>query len=117
MTILTPASHDLLDDRTACEPKWRMTLGAQVESGGVRFRVWAPKRVRLDVVLEEDGRSFPLTKDEAGYFSALVPIAEAGMSYRYRLDNGEAYPDPCSRYQPQGPHGCSLIVNPSSYEW
>jgi len=117
MTILTPASHDLLDDPTACEPKWRMTLGAQVESGGVRFRVWAPKRVRLDVVLEEDGRSFPLTKDEAGYFSALVPIAEAGMSYRYRLDNGEAYPDPCSRYQPQGPHGCSLIVDPSSYEW
>jgi len=117
MAIPTPASHDLLDDRISCRPTWRMSLGAQVESGGVRFRVWAPKRVRVDVVLEEDGRSFPLTKDEAGYFSALVPIAEAGMSYRYRLDNGEAYPDPCSRYQPQGPHGCSLIVDPSSYEW
>jgi 1,4-alpha-glucan branching enzyme len=43
-----------------------MTLGAQVESVGVRFRAWAPKRARIDVVLEDDGRSFPLLKDEAG---------------------------------------------------
>ena len=54
-------------------------------------------------------------KDEAGYFSGLVPIATGGMLYRYRLDNGDAYPDPCSRYQPQGPHGPSLIVDPSTY--
>jgi maltooligosyltrehalose trehalohydrolase len=56
-------------------------------------------------------------KDEAGYFSGLVPIATAGMLYRYRLDNGDAYPDPCSRYQPRGPHGPSLIVDPSTYAW
>ncbi len=96
---------------------WHMTLGAQVEPVGVRFRVWAPKRARVDVVLEEDGRSFPLLKDEAGYFSGLVPIATAGMRYRYRLDNGDAYPDPCSRFQPQGPHGASLVVDPSTYRW
>ena len=101
----------------ASQSEWHMTLGAQVETGGVRFRVWAPKRARVDVVLEEGGRSFPLMKDEAGYFSGLVPIATAGMHYRYRLDNGDAYPDPCSRYQPQGPHGPSLIVDPSVYAW
>jgi maltooligosyltrehalose trehalohydrolase len=39
------------------------------------------------------------------------------MLYRYRLDNGDAYPDPCSRYQPRGPHGPSLIVDPSTYAW
>lgn len=94
----------------------RLTLGAQVEPGGVRFCVWAPKRNRVDVVLGE-GRSFPLTKDEEGYFSAHVPIAAPGMSYQYRLDNGEAYPDPCSRFQPQGPHGPSLIVDPEAYQW
>jgi maltooligosyltrehalose trehalohydrolase len=71
----------------------------------------------VDVVLEDEGRSFPLLKEEGGYFSGLVPIAGAGMRYRYRLDNGEAYPDPCSRYQPEGPHGPSLIVDPSAYEW
>jgi maltooligosyltrehalose trehalohydrolase len=102
---------------TSGQAAWHMTLGAQVEAGGVRFRVWAPKRARVDVVLEEGGRSFPLMKDEAGYFSGLVPIATSGMLYRYRLDNGEAYPDPCSRYQPQGPHGPSLIVDPSTFTW
>jgi maltooligosyltrehalose trehalohydrolase len=95
-------------------PPW---LGAQVEPDGVRFCLWAPKRARVDVVLEEEGRSVPLTKDPDGYFSGLVSIAAAGMSYRYRLDNGESYPDPCSRFQPQGPHGPSMIVDPKAYRW
>ncbi len=116
MTMMTSASN-AVGEQTTPVSTWRMTLGAQVESVGVRFRVWAPKRARVDVVLEDDGRSFPLLKDEAGYFSGLVPIARAGMRYRYRLDNGEAYPDPCSRYQPEGPHGPSLIIDPSAYEW
>src|ERR1044072_9214612 len=114
MTMMTSSSN-ALGDRSAPAATWQMTLGATVESVGVRFRVWAPKRARVDVVLEEDGRSFPLLQDEAGYFSGLVPIASAGMRYRYRLDNGEAYPDPCSRYQPDRPHGPSLIVDPSAY--
>ena len=117
MTMITTSSPNVVGEHRAPSSLWQMTLGAQVESVGVRFRVWAPKRARVDVVLEENGRSFPLLKDEAGYFSGLVPIATAGMRYRYRLDNGEAYPDPCSRYQPQGPHGASLIVDPSAYEW
>jgi maltooligosyltrehalose trehalohydrolase len=96
---------------------WRMTLGAQLEPNGVRFRVWAPKRERVDVLLEDVGQSFSLEKDEAGYFSVLVSIAKAGMTYQYRLDNGFAYPDPCSRFQPRGPHGPSLIVDPHAYRW
>ena len=116
MTITT-SSINVIGEHATSPTTWQMTLGAQVEPGGVRFRVWAPKRARVDVVLEDDGRSFPLLKDEAGYFSGLVPIATAGMRYRYRLDNGEAYPDPCSRYQPEGPHGPSLIVDASAYEW
>ena len=39
------------------------------------------------------------------------------MRYRYRLDGGQAYPDPCSRFQPEGPHGPSLIVDPRAYQW
>ena len=115
MTITS--SSNVIGEHATSSRTWQMTLGAQVEPVGVRFRVWAPKRARVDVVLEDDGRSFPLLKDEGGYFSGLVPMAMAGMRYRYRLDNGEAYPDPCSRYQPEGPHGPSLIVDASAYEW
>jgi maltooligosyltrehalose trehalohydrolase len=118
MAITTPVPRDdAAAIRSRSKSPWTMTLGALVQPDGVRFRLWAPKRTRVDVVLEEDGRSFPLTKDDAGYFTALVPIAKAGMTYRYRLDNGEAYPDPCSRFQPQGPHGPSLIVDPHAYQW
>ena len=115
--MAAPDTQELLTQDRTDSAAWRMTLGAQVEPGGVRFRVWAPKRARVDVVLEENGRSFPLLKDDAGYFSGLVPIAAAGMCYRYRLDNGDTFPDPCSRYQPDGPHGPSLIVDPLAYRW
>ena len=47
-----------------------------------------------------------------GYFSLMVPTAEAGTRYRFRLDRGETtLPDPASRYQPDGPHGPSEIVD------
>ena len=85
MAIPTPSSQEILDVLPASKTTWHMTLGAQVEPGGVRFRVWAPKRERVDVALEEDCRSFPLTKDKTGYFSGYVPIAKAGMSYRYPI--------------------------------
>ena len=103
--------------KTLTPPPWHMTLGAQLTPDGVSFRVWAPKPERMDVVIEDVDRSFPMEKDEEGYFSCLVPTAQAGMIYRYRLDNGTAYPDPCSRFQPQGPHGPSLIVDPEAYRW
>ena len=40
-----------------------------------------------------------------------------GMTYQYRLEGTQLCPDPCSRFQPEGPHGPSQIVNPSTYQW
>jgi maltooligosyltrehalose trehalohydrolase len=40
------------------------------------------------------------------------------MCYRFRLDGeGALYPDPASRFQPEGPHGPSQIVDPSRFAW
>jgi maltooligosyltrehalose trehalohydrolase len=38
------------------------------------------------------------------------------MLYRYRLESG-AFPDPASRFQPEGPHGPSRIVDPTQFKW
>jgi maltooligosyltrehalose trehalohydrolase len=59
-----------------------------------------------------------LSPQSSGYFGALVPGAEPGDRYRFRLD-GEAqlYPDPASRYQPEGPHGPSEVVDPARFRW
>jgi maltooligosyltrehalose trehalohydrolase len=40
------------------------------------------------------------------------------MHYRFRLDRGEAgLPDPASRFQPEGPHGPSEIIDPEDFAW
>lgn len=94
-----------------------LTLGAWVTHDGVRFRCWAPRASRVEVLLEPQQSIHALARQADGYWTGLVMEACAGMRYRYRLDGGEAYPDPCSRFQPEGPHGPSLIVDPGAYTW
>ena len=92
-------------------------LGAHVVEEGVGFRVWAPKAERIDVLLQS-GTTLLLEKDAAtGYFSGIAPHARPGMTYRYRVDGEKEVPDPCSRFQPEGPHGPSQIVDPFAYRW
>jgi maltooligosyltrehalose trehalohydrolase len=77
-------------------------------------------RRRVSVVLEEGGRQrvHPLQQEEGGYFAGRVSDAPAGIRYRYRLDDDERlYPDPASRFQPEGPHGPSQIVDPGGFAW
>src|SRR3954469_9697567 len=53
-----------------------------------------------------------------GYFSGFGPEARPGALYRFRLDGEDyLYPDPASRFQPQGPHGPSRVVDPASFRW
>jgi maltooligosyltrehalose trehalohydrolase len=60
----------------------------------------------------------PLASEPGGYFSGFHPHGKAGDLYWFRLDDDAArYPDPASRFQPQGPHGPSEIVDPSQFRW
>ena len=104
----------------------RLPVGADVLSeGGVHFRVWAPRRRRVEVVFEKgegqpgpEAQAVQLEPERTGYFSGHVAEATAGGLYRYRLDGGpELYPDPASRFQPQGPHGPSQVIDPSRFRW
>jgi maltooligosyltrehalose trehalohydrolase len=98
----------------------RFPVGAEPQTeGGTHFRVWAPKRSNVEVVLEDAATSsFELTRESGEYFSGLFPDARAGTLYRFRLDgNPNLVPDPVSRYQPQGPHGPSQVVDPLSFRW
>ncbi|OJH34043.1 malto-oligosyltrehalose trehalohydrolase [Cystobacter ferrugineus] len=97
----------------------RHPLGTHVlGKGQTRFRVWAPRRRRVDVCLQEAAgvRYLPLEPRPRGYFEGIHPVVP-GSLYKYRLDGGECFPDPCSRFQPQGPHGPSQVVDPTSHAW
>jgi len=111
----------------------RLPIGAEVTSHGTHFRVWAPDHERVDVLLGDDAlasnerspdaparrasRVVALVREDDGYFSGHVEGAGEGTLYRYRLDGGETFPDPASRYQPRGPHGPSSVIDPSLFEW
>src|SRR4030095_3112193 len=104
--------------------KRRYPIGAElIGENKTHFRVWAPKGQQLDLVLEESAaknakRTFhPMEGEEGGYFSGAA-TADAGVCYRFRVNKAENfYPDPASRFQPDGPHGSSCVVDPTTFQW
>ena len=101
--------------------EWTPTLGAVVREGRTSMRVWAPDRARVDLVVERAPRPEvrPLTRDSHGHWCGTFDDLPAGTRYRYRLDGdgGRCVPDPVSRFQPEGVHGASEVVDPSSFAW
>ena len=118
--LATPPKPCILEHLVSpkAAPVRRLPIGAEPQpDGGVHFRVWAP-RCR-EVVVEIEGlEPAALQPETDGYFSLRSMPARAGMRYRLRLDQGEAaLPDPASRFQPEGPHGPSEIVDPGDFAW
>ena len=104
----------------------RMPIGAELQpGGGAHFRVWAPKARQVEVVLGAEAvdqacADAPAVRAEVegnGYYSAYVPDVRAGTRYLYRLDAEACYPDPASRFQPEGPHGPSEVIDPDGFHW
>lgn len=99
----------------------RLPLSAELVEGGVHFRVWAPRSSRVSVVLFDNVKKGPvrdqlLVSEGKGYFGGLVHGIGAGQLYKFQLDQG-CFPDPASRFQPDGPHGPSQVIDPSAFVW
>lgn len=110
---LSPESHEHLTIAR------RLPVGAEVQPhGGVHFRVWAPRCNKIEAVIGSGPPQFIRLENEAnGYFSGFAPQAGPGALYRFGLDGGELYPDPISRFQPEGPHGPSEVIDPGAFQW
>lgn len=113
---------------------WHPKLGAFPVAGGFCFQVWAPQVQTLEVVVERSAEKapwctassggedrgrlvLPMERAEGGYFRLFTASVCAGDRYRYRIDGGDCFPDPASRFQPEGVHGPSEIVDPNAYCW
>jgi maltooligosyltrehalose trehalohydrolase len=95
----------------------RYPVGVEANREGSHFRVWAPIRSRIEVVVE-GGPVVELAAEPGGYFSGFAEGIHDGARYRFRLDGSPAlYPDPASRFQPDGPHGPSQVIDPSAFIW
>ena len=97
------------------------TLGALFDGAGTTFRVWAPDHDRVDLVVENAAADAirALEREPSGYWSGRFEDLRPGTWYRYRLNgkHDQVYPDPASRFQPEGVHGPSQVIDPSSFQW
>ncbi|MDQ3549046.1 MAG: malto-oligosyltrehalose trehalohydrolase [Chloroflexota bacterium] len=98
----------------------RLPIGVELRPGGADARVWAPRCHSVALVVESGDGNWSETRLEAeadGYFSGFVAEISAGSRYRLRLNDADSYPDPASRFQPEGPHGPSEAIEPSAFVW
>jgi maltooligosyltrehalose trehalohydrolase len=55
--------------------------------------------------------------DGFGFWSLVATDVGPGTRYRFQLDGGDMFPDPASRFQPEGVHGPSEILDPALFRW
>jgi malto-oligosyltrehalose trehalohydrolase len=91
-----------------------LPFGAEIVPGGTRFRLWAPRA--KSVALQLADALLPMGSEPEGWFALTTDRAGPGTRYRYVVE-GNVYPDPASRRQPEGVHGASEVVDPDYYAW
>ncbi len=95
---------------------WTPTFGAHLDATGARVRVCSPGASGVRVLV---GDLPPVLLDWAGddVFEGHVEDARAGDRYRLQVDNHTPWPDPCARWQPDGVHGPSMLIDPAAFTW
>jgi maltooligosyltrehalose trehalohydrolase len=93
-------------------------LGACYLGGGrCQFVVWAPYADGPGVELLRDGEdAAPMARERGGYHRLLLTGVVPGTRYQYLLNGDKVRPDPASRFQPEGVHGPSEVMDPS-FPW
>jgi maltooligosyltrehalose trehalohydrolase len=86
-------------------------------SASCLFTLWAPRAREVTLrLLGPVRRDVTMQPQQRGYHQARVEGVEPGQRYAYRLDDGPDRPDPASRWQPDGVHAASAVVDPA-FDW
>lgn len=81
------------------------------------FCVWAPRCEEVEVLITGPSpRTHLLNRGLRGYHSAVLEGVAPGTRYFYRLNGDTQRPDPASRFQPEGVHGASEVLEPD-FPW
>jgi maltooligosyltrehalose trehalohydrolase len=70
--------------------------------------VWAPAAKSMELVAGD--RRVGLARAADGYWQADVDASLVRRGYKYSIDGGDPLPDPRSRWQPDGVHGTSHVL-------
>jgi len=58
-----------------------------------------------------------MQKSDSGYFETVIKGSEPDARYFYRFEDGRELPDPASRFQPEGVHGPSHVIDLNDFHW
>ena len=83
--------------------------GAADSRRRVIFSVWAPFAKSVDLVTQE--RRVAMQSDARRLLACRSRRLERAGGYKYALDGGTPLPDPRSRWQPDGVHGASHLID------
>lgn len=79
--------------------------------------VWAPFAQKVELkILSVNKKTLPMQRDASGYWRIITDDISTGDLYLFQLDNIER-PDPASRYQPEGVHGPSQVIDHKAFDW
>ncbi len=82
--------------------------------GAASFRLWAPDKGVVDLLVRDPatgrGEEHPMARGSDGFFAFTHERACAGWHYAFRVDGEGPFPDPASRWQPEGVHGWSELT-------
>ncbi|MBF2026077.1 MAG: malto-oligosyltrehalose trehalohydrolase [Oscillatoriales cyanobacterium C42_A2020_001] len=95
-----------------------MKIGAHyLGNGECEFIVWAPKPQTMAIqIVSPEPQTIALKPQENGYWHAIAQDVYPNACYRYRLNEEETHPDPASRFQPDGVHGASQVID-LQFQW
>jgi maltooligosyltrehalose trehalohydrolase len=82
-----------------------------------RFVAWAPGKAELSLVLrrEQSSEAIPM-QAHCGFHKVDAEVCD-GDRYMFRMPDGRELPDPASRFQPDGVHRASAVVDTSRFQW
>ncbi|WP_449396769.1 alpha-amylase family glycosyl hydrolase [Devosia riboflavina] len=95
----------------------KMRFGAEPRNGGTRFKIWAPKAKLMQIKIKGRRKLLEMDAIGDGWHRLDVDGVKEGTQYKYVLPGGDAIPDPTSRYQPDGIHGFSEVIEPKAFDW
>src|SRR5262249_16814482 len=91
-----------------------MPFGAETIGPGLtRFRLWAPAARQVALVIAD---RLPMESLPGGWWERVASVP-ASARYRFLVNGEHEVPDPASRFNPEGVHRASEVVNPAAFDW
>jgi maltooligosyltrehalose trehalohydrolase len=85
--------------------------------GKAKVILWAPYAKKAAIALPERKLIIPLNKKDRGYWELESDQIQSNDKYKFLLDDNKELPDPASKFQPDGVHGASQVIDIQTAVW